>query len=1263
MLKRIAFLLALAFVLPSVAATDPGELAWTGDRSVLEPLGSVRQWESPAVDVQALLREDDDNATNLDIPERVGFPMQVDLHTANSGSWEELPGGDRLWRLRVSTAGALWTVLGFDVFQIQPGGQMTVYNTTDGTVMGPYGAADIRRHGELWFPPITGADLVVEIYWPASLSGVRPAIHLGTVSHGYKPWGSIGLDQDPTRAFGDSGACNIDTTCSPEADDWQNEKRGAVMVLAGGSGNCSGALINTTAGDCRTYMLTAAHCGENGPSTTIGFNYECPTCGCTTDPGNITTETLTGGTLLGSFASSDFTLIEMDLAPPESYNAYFVGWSRDPNPATATTVISYPRGDVRKIAHDFDPPVDGSNWGTNHWRIDDSNPDPAHLAYEIGTTEPASSGSPLMDQNHRIIGQLYGGTASCSSDTYDEYGKVDASWVGGGTPASRLADWLDPLAADPVNSGAMFVDGIDHSICLYQPAGMIVFDQDNYGCSDTLTISLRDDNIPGAPATFDVVVSSATEVVEETVTLTQTMPGVGRYTGSIQASTVAPTNGDGLLSVAHGDILTVNYLDADDGDGNLNVTVKDNADIDCQSPLILNVAVTQINPRSAVVTVDLNEDASTSLPYGLTCGVPDDTAVSSSLQAQHDVTLSPLLDETTYFLTVDAADEAGNSASDDNGGACYSFTTPAVPDYFAEQFTAGVDLADSTATFTPNGSNDFYGFCTESGATTLPTDPTGGTDLGLSDDTPGSFTLTGGATVSLYGLSYDTIFVGPNGYLTFGEGDSDYTETFEDHFDLPRVSALFDDLNPSTAGSVTWKQLGDRVAVTWDAVTEHSATNSNTFQIEMFFDGRIRITWLQIDAQDALAGLSGGLGLDPDFLPTDLSGTAGCGPHPPNVSEMSVQTAVDTPVGVALAVNDDGLPAPPALNVSIVRLPTYGTLVDDGTASPILSVPHVLSGGGSAVTFTPGAGAQGWDSFDYSATDGGVYPDGGDSSIATVGVTVGGAQIIDEFLVDDTDPGWSMTGGWAFGVPTGGGSHSLDPTSGATGANVYGYNLAGDYTDNMVQEFLTSTPVDLTGVIGTTIEFQRWLGVESASYDHATVEISTDGSTWSPVWDHTGGALDEGAWGLQSYDIAAAADGQSSVSFRWTMGVTDGSVTYPGWNIDDVRISGMNPVACAGAPAEVPAVRFGADTTTLLWSTASYASGELPVYDVLRSDASNDFGASALCLESDDGDTSAVDASTPAAGVVQYYLVRPENNCGAGTLGGSRTGRSCVPAP
>jgi hypothetical protein len=37
-------------------------------------------------------------------------------------------------------------------------------------------------------------------------------------------------------------------------------------------------------------------------------------------------------------------------------------------------------------------------------------------------------------------------------------------------------------------------------------------------------------------------------------------------------------------------------------------------------------------------------------------------------------------------------------------------------------------------------------------------------------------------------------------------------------------------------------------------------------------------------------------------------------------------------------------------------------------------------------------------------------------------------------------------------------------------------------------------------------------------------------------------------------DISGYADHQPTVYLRWVMGPTDGSVTYPGWNIDDVEI-------------------------------------------------------------------------------------------------------------
>ena len=56
----------------------------------------------------------------------------------------------------------------------------------------------------------------------------------------------------------------------------------------------------------------------------------------------------------------------------------------------------------------------------------------------------------------------------------------------------------------------------------------------------------------------------------------------------------------------------------------------------------------------------------------------------------------------------------------------------------------------------------------------------------------------------------------------------------------------------------------------------------------------------------------------------------------------------------------------------------------------------------------------------------------------------------------DTNPGWSTEGQWEFGVPTGGGYYCSDPTSGHTGSNVYGYNLAGDCPNTMPPYCLTT---------------------------------------------------------------------------------------------------------------------------------------------------------------------------------------------------------------
>ena len=687
-------------------------------------------------------------------------------------------------------------------------------------------------------------------------------------------------------------------------------------------------------------------------------------------------------------------------------------------------------------------------------------------------------------------------------------------------------------------------------------AGTVQLDRAAYMCAGgmaTITVSdcglNLDDNLVD---TCSILVTSVEEPAGEMVLLTETSPNSAELTGSLELSL---TDDIGVLLIAADSVITATYEDADDGSG-APATVYAFAVVDCIPPSISNVQVTDVAPRAATVTFNADEVVRGTVYYGLSCGNYTGSA-SGGYSNPASVNITGLTDDTTYYFMVVAQDQAGNEVTDDNGGMCYTFSTPDIPDYFTEDTgtTGGNDLDYLTILFTPSGTYDYYFGCVEE-IDTLPTDPTGGTTVSLSDDDSTSVSLSGGQTVELYGVAYSSFYIGSNGYLTFGSSDTDYSETLEEHFAIPRVAALYDDLNPSSGGTVSWKQESDRVVVTYQNVPEYSESNSNTFQFELYFNGDIRISYLSIAAPDGIAGLSAGNNLDPDYYPSDLSGMGACGPRPPTAEDIILTTPANAPVSITLAGADDGLPEPAALDFIIGVLPSNGTLSDPG-AGLIDTVPYTLVGGGNAVIYTPDNWYMGPDMFQYYCNDGGVYPEGGDSNTAKVNITVESPApaLVYEYNLD-TNPGWTVEGQWGYGAPLGGGSHNGDPLAGHTGDNVFGYNLFGDYPNAMGGcLYLTTTAIDCSNLLDVELRFWRWLGIERAPFDTATVEVSNNGTDWVTVWTNpSGGSISESSWSECVYDISAAADEEPTVYVRWGIGPTDNGTTYPGWNLDDVSI-------------------------------------------------------------------------------------------------------------
>ena len=510
--------------------------------------------------------------------------------------------------------------------------------------------------------------------------------------------------------------------------------------------------------------------------------------------------------------------------------------------------------------------------------------------------------------------------------------------------------------------------------------GLISLDRDRYTCDGVVNFRVVDCDLntdDGIIETVTVNVTSDESVVPTPVGLTETGAGSAAFEGSISLALV---NSPGSLLVGHESTVTASYLDTDDGAGGVNVVMAVTALADCVAPEILNVGTVEIVPRGATIEFETSEPATGSVRYGTNCAELSYYQAGLGLNSDHEIQLTELLDDVAYYYAVDVQDAAGNQSIDDGGGNCYSFRTPVVADYFAELFgiVGGNDLGNTTIMFTPDGSPDYYSRCSAA-ITSLPTDPAGGTVLDLDDDDYESVTLTGGMSVSLYGTSYIGFFPASNGYISFNHGQSDSGESLEDHFNLPRISALFDDLNPERGGPVVWQQFSDRVAVTWQSIPEFQTSNSNTFQIEMFFDGRIRMSYLEIAAVDGLAGLSKGERLPDDFYPSDLSASGVCDPQPPSTQDIELVVDIDTWREIELIGFDfEG----GVLDYTVTVLPEHGLLSEPGVGD-IAAAPYTLSGSSSVVVYTPDFEFAGDDSFEYTVNDG-----TGDSNTSAVSILV-----------------------------------------------------------------------------------------------------------------------------------------------------------------------------------------------------------------------------------------------------------------------------------
>lgn len=347
-----------------------------------------------------------------------GFAQEVAVTaaTTSAAEWTLIPGGRRIWRAEVSSAGAVGLRVHLQNIYLPEGAQLVAYSPDQPAPATPITATSLAGEQEAWTETVLGEKLVVECQLPLEVDPAQVAFSITEVSH---------LLQLP--GITPNTTCENDVTCYPA---WATPASGVAMIEFVESGNtyaCTGCLLNTVPTTFTPYFLTANHCILNqtvASTLELWWFYQSSTCNGPPPSLNQVPHTSGGADFLATFGPNDFTFLRLRQSPPTG--AQYVGWSATaPGIGAAVTAIHHPGGGPKRISFGNVAGSDSYFW---------------NISWNSGVTENGSSGSPLFNSSQQVIGQLYGGTSSCTNTGgIDQYGRFDVTYP-------YISPWLQPAS-------------------------------------------------------------------------------------------------------------------------------------------------------------------------------------------------------------------------------------------------------------------------------------------------------------------------------------------------------------------------------------------------------------------------------------------------------------------------------------------------------------------------------------------------------------------------------------------------------------------------------------------------------------------------------------------------------------------------------------------------------------------------------------------------------------------------------------------------
>ncbi len=399
-------------------------------------------------------------------PATPGAPIQIGIardmsqtattqQVASILGWSASARGGKVAALRFQSAGAKGVRLGLLVRSLPLGGVVRFYaDGSDkvyeapaqeilGTIQRNIDAGDSSDAARTyWSPNLGGEAITVEFEVPREVGTDTVQVAVPSLSHNFASASEIGALQK----VGEAGTCNLDVSCSTTYSDIGRSVALMDFVKNGASFVCTGTLLNDAASSGTPYFLSANHCiSTQTVASTLWTYWFYKSASCNSTQINAgATWIKTGASLLYASAQTDTSFMRLSSAAPAG--ALHAAWS--PTALTASAGIfgvHHPRGDLQKYSVGISSGTAGTCVGAgcgetnsvDFWKVN----------WTAGTTEGGSSGSGLfrtVNGKHFLVGQLFGGNASCSALTSpDYYGRFDIAYN------AALSQWLGGVPAPP----------------------------------------------------------------------------------------------------------------------------------------------------------------------------------------------------------------------------------------------------------------------------------------------------------------------------------------------------------------------------------------------------------------------------------------------------------------------------------------------------------------------------------------------------------------------------------------------------------------------------------------------------------------------------------------------------------------------------------------------------------------------------------------------------------------------------------------------